>query len=192
MLAGGLSSRLGTNKALVRLGRQTLIGRAVVFLESIASRVSVVGLSKSEHRLDVPTIADQVPNCGPIGGIASALEEARAEWTLILACDMPYLTPEFLRFLRDRAPLAGPEIQAVVPETQLGLEPLCAIYRKSTGPVFKAALTAKKLKLTSLVATLRLDRIPESEWRPFSLDGKLFESINRPEDLEAAREAIER
>ena len=163
-----------------------------MLLKPIASRVSVVGLSGSEHQLDVPTIADQVPNCGPVGGIASALAESRAEWTLILACDMPYVGADFLLFLRDRASSAGPEIQAVVPESSRGLEPLCAIYRKSAAPVFEAALAAKKLKLTSLVAALRLDRILESEWRPFSLNGKLFESINHPEDLVIAREALER
>ena len=104
---------------------------------------------------------------------------------------MPYVTPDFLRFLCDRAASAGPKIQAVVPESSRGLEPLCGVYRAVCAPTFEAALAAQKLKLTSVVATLRLDRITESDWRPFSPEGTLFQSINYPEDYEAARRALE-
>lgn len=183
---------MGTNKALVELGSRTLLARAVELIETVASPVTIIGTNKSEHGLDVPSVPDREPGCGPLGGIVSALASAAKEWALVVACDMPYVTPTFLELLRDRAAVARDETQAIVPQTSRGLEPLCAIYRASAAGALEASLAARKLKLTDAVGALRLDRVVESEWRPFSSDGRLFNSINRPEDLAAARQALGR
>lgn len=183
---------MGTNKALVELGSLTLLARAVELIEPVASPVTIVGMNKSQHVLHVASIRDREPGCGPLGGIVTALAIASKEWALVLACDMPYVTVEFLQLLSRRCASASPETQAVVPETSRGLEPLCAIYRASASKVLEASLAGRKLKLTDVVATLRVDRVVESDWLAFSADGKLFTNINRPEDLAAARQVFER
>ena len=182
---------MGRDKALLEIGGQTLLARAVALLKSAVPRVSIVGAPERYNQIGVPVFPDHLADCGPVSGVASALAEASAEWALMLACDMPHVGRDFLRFLRDRAASAAPEIQAVVPESSRGLEPLCAVYRANCAPIFESALAARKLKLTGVVVTLRLDRITESAWRPFSPEGTLFNSINHVEDYEAARRALE-
>ena len=191
VLAGGRSSRMGRDKALLEIGGQTLLARAVELLQSIAVRVSIIGDRERYRSFGVPTNPDRVPDSGPVGGIVTALAHSKSEWSLVIGCDMPYISAAFLKSLCDRAENAPSGIQGVVPESSRGLEPLCAVYRKSAAPAFESALAERKLKLTTVVASVLLDRVIDKDWRPFALHGDLFQSLNCPEDLTAAKRALE-
>jgi len=130
ILAGGESSRMGRDKALVEIGGKPLLLRAVQLLEPLAASVTIVGEKRRNGEFGAPVLTDRWPGAGPLGAIATALANANNAWALILACDMPLITVEWLSWLCDRATSASADsFDALVPATANGLEPLCALYR---------------------------------------------------------------
>ena len=96
ILAGGESSRMGRDKALLELNGVTLTAQTARLVESVAGRSAIIGDSVRLEGLSLRVIEDDFPGAGPLGGIATALRASEAEWNLIVACDMPYLTREWL------------------------------------------------------------------------------------------------
>jgi molybdopterin-guanine dinucleotide biosynthesis protein A len=157
VLAGGRSTRMGRDKALLPYRGQPLIlhvAAEVSKAAKAAGSVTIVGGPASYRDLGLPYIADQYPDFGPVGGIATALSTSSAEWNVIVACDMPGLRAQFLRTLRN---LTASEFDAVVPQTPDGrVHPLCAIYSLVALPVFEAAIQQQIHKLTDLLPRLRV------------------------------------
>ena len=129
ILAGGASSRMGRDKALLELGGVPLIVRTARLVESVVGAATVVGDSAAFRALGLRTIADDWPGAGPLGGIATALRASSAPWSLVVACDLPYLTKPWLEYAVARA-LAS-QADAVIPMNATGTEPLCALYNRS-------------------------------------------------------------
>src|SRR5260370_41047326 len=132
ILAGGMSSRLGRDKALVELGGRPLMMHIHALLATVVSHVTVVA-ARRYSALPVDVIPDEWPGYGPLGGIVTALrhtglEMPEREWNLILGCDMPFLTRDWLVYLAERT--QGSDAGGLVPPTAQGLvEPLCAASR---------------------------------------------------------------
>jgi molybdopterin-guanine dinucleotide biosynthesis protein A len=107
---------------------------------------------------------------------------------------MPFLTKEWLTFLLGHTAQSETDtplkIDAIVPETNRGLEPLCAIYRASCAPILSAALDRGVRKVTDALADLNMHRIPENEWRQFSPDGNLFGNLNTWQDYLGAQRRL--
>jgi molybdopterin-guanine dinucleotide biosynthesis protein A len=112
ILAGGESSRMGRAKALLEILGEPLVLRAARLLESVVGTATVVGGNGRYQPLGLRSIEDDWPGAGPLGAIATALRASEARWNLILACDLPYLTADWLQYLAGRAALA-----AAAPET---------------------------------------------------------------------------
>ncbi len=119
---------MGRDKALLELGGVPMIVRTARLVESVVGSATVVGDSAAFRSLGLRTIADDWPGAGPLGGIATALRAATAPWSLIVACDLPYLTRPWLEYAVARA-LAS-EADAVIPMNATGTEPLCALYHQ--------------------------------------------------------------
>lgn len=189
VLAGGMSSRMGRDKALLELDGETLIERTVRLAAAVAQPVKVIGPAERFAPYAFEVVEDDWPGAGPLGGIATALRVTAAEWNLILACDLPYLTEDWLAYLTRRA--ASSRADAVVPISDHGSEPLCALYRKSCGAEARAAVAAVHLKVQDFVAALknerRLESVEPAEWKRFDSSGHLFKNMNQPADYEAAR-----
>ena len=130
-------------------------------------------------------IADDFPGAGPLGGIATALRASGAEWNLIVACDLPYLTREWLEFLIERA--LRSDAEAVLPMNERGAEPLCAMYRKRAEGAIRAALDRGTRKVTDGLAEVLVEFIEPAEWKGFDSDGLLFKNMNSPADYEEAK-----
>ena len=141
----------------------------------------VSGMNRSELRV----IDDDFPGAGPLGGIATALRASGAEWNLIVACDLPYLTREWLEFLIARA--LRSDADAVLPMNERGAEPLCAMYRKRAEAAIRAALDRGTRKVTYGLAKVRTEFIEPAEWKGFDSDGLLFKNMNSPADYEEAK-----
>src|SRR5271154_66573 len=139
ILAGGQSARMGRDKAMLEIDGVSMIRRAIDLVRSIGIEAVVVG-SPGEFRrqVDSRSIGDEWPGAGPLGGIATALRDSDKQWNLVVACDMPYLTKEWLDFLLARARVAGAD--AVVPMNVRGAEPLCAGDDKRAEGVIRGAL----------------------------------------------------
>jgi molybdopterin-guanine dinucleotide biosynthesis protein A len=195
LLAGGKSSRMGRNKALLEINGEPLVQRTASLLTPLVRQITLVisaaQSSSPENKhpysdFKLPVIIDRLPNAGPLGGITTALSTAQSAWCLTLACDMPFLTKVWLKFLLNQIAHAETEspqqIQAIIPETTRGLEPLCAIYRSTCAPILTAALEQGVRKVTDAIANLNMKHITENEWRRFSSDGNLFGNLNTWQD----------
>src|ERR1700722_18265791 len=96
VLAGGASRRMGQDKALLPLGSRTMVERIADEVRSAAGNVTIIGPIERYAHLGFPVVPDKVENCGPIGGLYTALSITKADWNLVVACDMPHVTAVFL------------------------------------------------------------------------------------------------
>jgi molybdopterin-guanine dinucleotide biosynthesis protein A len=176
---------MGRDKALLELGGAPLIVRTARLVESVAGPAIVVGDSAAFRSLGLRTLADDWPGEGPLGGIATALRAATAPWSLVVACDLPYLTKPWLEYAVARA-LAS-QADAVIPMNVSGTEPLCAVYHRRAEPGIRRALTGGNKKVKDAIASLRVEIIEPAEWKAFDSEGYLFKNMNSPADYEEAR-----
>jgi molybdopterin-guanine dinucleotide biosynthesis protein A len=184
VLAGGRSSRMGREKALLEIGGVPLIFRTARLVESVTGSATVVGETEGIRALGLRTVADDWPGVGPLGGIATALRVSKARWSLVVACDLPYLTKAWLAYLAARA-LAS-DADAVIAMNESGAEPLCAAYGASAEAAIRSAVSAGNLRVRTMLENLRGEVIEPEEWKRFDSDGYLFKNMNSPEDYEEA------
>jgi molybdopterin-guanine dinucleotide biosynthesis protein A len=175
VLVGGRSSRMGSDKALLRWGSATLVEHVAGAARAAAGSVTLVGAPERYAHLGYPTLADAEANRGPLGGIVTALAATSADWNLILACDMPNVSAELLNCLFTAAETGCAEVDCVAPAHEAGTEPLCAVYHRRALPALRAALEANRLKMQAVVRSLRT-RL----WR--AGDPSLFRNVNTPEE----------
>lgn len=200
--AGGGSTRFGTDKALVKLAGRTMLERTGELLAKVCEQVLVIAPPGKYTDLCRPVIADRWPGQGPLGGILTALLHANefgsshesqatadASCSLITGCDMPFLTPEFLRFLGERA--LRSQAQVAVPRSAGGLEPLCACWRSDSLPAVQAAFDAGVRKVGDALKHLSMEVLDESVWKRFDTRNRLFWNMNTPTDYEEARRLLE-
>src|SRR5580693_7685720 len=102
ILAGGKSTRMGTDKAFVTLNGRTLLARLLEVVRSVTTDVCIVG-DTAKFSAFAPVVEDVFPGCGPLGGIHAALRASAAELNLILAVDVPFVPAALLRYLMERA-----------------------------------------------------------------------------------------
>lgn len=188
VLAGGQSSRMGRDKALLELSGLPLVVRAARLVESAVGSAIVIGHPETFRSLQLHAIADDWPGAGPLGGIATALRASEAPWNLIAACDLPYLTKAWLEFLLEQA-VASPA-DAVVPMNERGAEPLCAMYHKRCESAVWLALDRGTRKVTDCLAGVHVEHLEPAAWKGFDSEGLLFKNINSPEDYEEAKGRI--
>lgn len=129
VLAGGESRRFRQDKTLLSWDGEPLIVRTVRIAQSVASEVKIVArdIQKFEF-VGVSILLDIVERIGPLGGILTALEDCPDDRCLILACDMPYLTSDWLKELTE----IREDTPVIFSQSEKGIEPLCAIYSKRT------------------------------------------------------------
>jgi len=202
--AGGGSTRFGTDKALVRLGGKTMLQRTGELLASVCDDVTVIAPSGKYADARWPVLSDRWPGEGPLGGIVTALNSLKqapapedsvapahdtCPFAIILGCDMPFLTTEFLSFLKTRA--VASEALVVVPESGRRLEPLCACWCAQSAGAIQAAFDAGGRKVSEAMKRVPLEVLDEATWKRFDTDGRLFWNMNTLADYEEARWVFE-
>ncbi len=193
ILAGGKSSRMGRDKAKLEIGGVPLLTRAAQMLSPLAANVMVVGEERRAAEFGLPVLTDYWPGAGPLGAIATALMSASCPWAFVLACDMPFVTSEWIEWLFERIASAPTDsFDGLVPATEHGIEPLCAVYRKACHKTLANVLDGGVRKVTNGLAVLKIQSVPEAEWRPFSPDGSLFRNLNTWQDYLDARASLEK
>lgn len=185
ILAGGRSSRLGRDKALLCFEGKPLILRLVRLLEGLCPEVLVITGEERRYMdlLDVPVVADLVKGVGPLGGLYTALAVSSHDHNLVLACDMPLLKPHLLTLLFARIELA-PWAEAIVPEVRGELEPFPGVYRRNSLRKLARLLKAGRFRVQGLLELLACATIPEEEIRAIDPGLRSFTNLNRPEELE--------
>ena len=174
VLAGGQSSRMGQDKALLPWKGSTLIESVAREVLDAAGNVTLIGSPDRYGSLGFPVVCDRIEGCGPLGGLHAALSSTDAEWNVLVACDMPAVTHELLEELLAAAEASG--CDALVPETPGGLEPLCAVYHVRLLSAVESAIHSKLLKMQDFVSTIQARRWPVSDATP-------FRNLNTPEQL---------
>jgi molybdopterin-guanine dinucleotide biosynthesis protein A len=178
-----------TDKALLVVDGRTMLDRTASLLAPLTGPPTVIGPPERYAASRWRVVADLTSGLGPLGGIATALRDSSVPWNLILGCDLPFLTEEWLAYLLDRALASAGD--AVVPRSRRGAEPLCAAYRKSAEPRIANALARGVRKVTDALAELNVEAILPDEWKRFDSHGRLFDNMNTPADFEAARIVFE-
>jgi molybdenum cofactor guanylyltransferase len=194
VLAGGGSTRFGTDKALVEVGGKPMLLRMCELLRTVVSEVIVIADPEKYSSLGLRCTADRWPGAGPLGGIITALEYAGTrnkspQWNLIVSCDMPFLTREWLAHLAERAMKSSSQV--TVPESAHGPEPLCACYRTDAAPALRAAFERGVRKITVALKQVTTEVLDEADWKRFDSAGRLFWNMNAPADYQEARRILE-
>lgn len=194
VLAGGGSTRFGQDKALVEVGGTPMLGRMIELLRRVTKEVKIVATAKKYATFGVTMVEDRWPGEGPLGGIITALEDpgkttARPEWNLILSCDMPFLTSDWLAFLVERA--VRSKAQVVFPHSASGPEPMCACWQADAAAKLRSGFESGVRKVTQGIALLRAEVLDEADWKRFDDEGRLFWNMNTASDYEEARRILE-
>lgn len=184
VLAGGRSTRMGQDKAALTLNGRTLLEHALAILHGVCGDVAILGKRELYGGL-APVYEDIFPGCGPLGGIHAALTNSQTEYNLVIAVDTPFLQPEFLSYVAERAVESGAVV--TTPEIAGYTQPLCAVYARKFLPIAEQALKSGDYKITPLFPKGQTLVIQEPELRRFAFGAEMFENLNTPEDMERAR-----
>jgi molybdenum cofactor guanylyltransferase len=171
VLAGGFSSRMGRDKALLAYRETTLVEYVARAVQEAIGSVALIGDPDRYRDLGLAVYRDKVPGCGPLGGIFTALSVSPADWNLVVACDMPGISARVLRVLLDPEAQPGRDcVMAVGPGGEP--EPLCALYHRRCLPVLDRAIRQKRFKMRDLV--------PELEAELRLVDALALANVNTP------------
>jgi molybdopterin-guanine dinucleotide biosynthesis protein A len=184
VLAGGKSSRMGANKALLALNGSTLVERTKAIVEQVCERVFILG-SHELYGAFGDCYEDVYPNCGPLGGIHVALLNSQTPYSLIIAVDTPFISAEFLGYIIERALNSSSMVTA--PRIGGMVQPLCAVFSRNFLPVAEAALKSGKYKVEATFPKEQTLVLTEADLGQFEMAAEMFENLNTPEDFERAR-----
>jgi molybdenum cofactor guanylyltransferase len=186
ILAGGKSSRMGTEKGLLSVHGKTLIDHAIAQARSICDDVLIVG-PKETFSAYGRIVKDVHVDCGPLGGIHAALGRTQTALNFVVAVDTPFITKEFLDFLAAEARRVRSLV--TVPRTKEGLQPLCAIYRSDFMPVADQALKERRFKLDALFfpATTHVIDLEHEDMKARGFSANMFDNLNTREDYERVK-----
>lgn len=170
------------NKAFLELGGKPLVERSLAVLQTVFSEVLI---SSNQPELyagyEVPVILDEVLGRGPLEGLYQGLKAATYDEVFFVACDMPFLNVELIRFMSTWVPA----YDIVVPQFQSGLHPLHAFYHRRCLPLIKNNLEANRLKIIDFYPACSARYVGETELQAFHDLNRVFCNVNTPEDWSA-------
>lgn len=195
ILAGGRSSRMGTDKAMLRLhpAGPTFLELAVRAAAAMSDDVFVIASDRPEYSpFGAPVRADRFPDAGALGGIATALVEARYDVAMVVSCDHPFLNPALL----SRLALIEPSTDVLIPRLRgmsrqggaFVLQTLHAAYRRRCLPFIETALKAGNRQIVGFFNDVTVSHLDEEELRAIDPDLRSLTSVNTPESLESVRQ----
>jgi molybdenum cofactor guanylyltransferase len=190
ILAGGKSTRLGRNKVVEKIGNQSLLERVVSSLSSFKSDIFIVSAKDSSlpQLTDYPMVKiveDIYPGKGSLGGIYSGLVSSRSFYNLVVACDMPFLNLDLLRYMLD---IAGGNDVVVPRISQDIFEPLHAIYTKNCIAPLELLIRKDRFKILELYPMVKVRYVKVDEIDRFDPEHLSFFNVNTEADLRAGRE----
>jgi molybdopterin-guanine dinucleotide biosynthesis protein A len=190
ILVGGRSSRMGTDKARLQFDGQTSVERIAAELCSVTSRISLVGRGPAAFGPDVRIIPDTHQQWGALGGIHAALGACAADWALIVACDLPFVTRDLCSRLLTLGQPESPD--AVVPIQPDGRpQPLCALYRRESCLLEAEELIAGgEHTPRALLANVKTRWVRPEELNDLPGAENFFFNVNTPADYEQAQQML--
>ncbi len=197
VLAGGQSRRMGEDKALLPLvpGRAPLLAIVLERLGGVADDLFVVATDRPGYAaFGAPLYADEYPEAGTLGGIATALRRARHDHCVVLACDMPFINPRFLAWMAAQPRSYDALVPRVPGESRQGTgtiwQTLHAIYGKGCVAAIERRLAVGERKVIGFFDEVRVTPIDVAQIARFDPDLRSFFNANTPEALAEARRMI--
>ncbi len=187
VLAGGKSTRMGQDKAALSLNGHTLLEHALAALRCVCRDVAILGKYELYGTL-APVYEDIFPGCGPLGGIHAALSNSQTQYNIVIAVDTPFIMPEFLSYLVERAIASGAVV--TTPEIDDYTQPLCTVYSLDFLPIAEQALISGCYKIVPLFPRDKTLVVREAELLRFAFGAEMFENLNTPEDMARARRRV--
>lgn len=186
VLAGGKSSRMGKDKGLMLLGQKKMVEYVAGQVRPCVDEVTLIAHDPSYRQLGYRVIGDRKKGLGPLGGIYTALADARTRLTFIVGCDMPFISTEAVKYVISCAS----DAEITIPVTGGRMQPLFGVYAKSCLEGIRENIRKKKLKMMSLITQFDYKLVPMEE---SGLEvQRLFNNINTPEEFELALKETKR
>jgi molybdenum cofactor guanylyltransferase len=183
VLAGGKSTRMGKDKAFLEFKGRILLARALELAAGAGQEVRIVGDPRKFAAFG-RVVEDIYRERGPLAGIHAALKSSATELNLMLAVDLPFVQPDFLKYLISVA--RETKALVTVPRAGDGLQPLCAVYRREFAKVAEQSLAQGKNKIDALFAQVETRIVGPEEFSHAGFSGQMFRNLNTPEEFEKA------
>jgi molybdenum cofactor guanylyltransferase len=200
VLAGGRSTRMGQDKALLQLAGRSLVDLALDKLRAIGVTAPRIAAARSDLSSHAPVVPDLHPGCGPLSGIEAALDATTRPLNLFLPVDMPLIPARFLDWMVQRAEITGAWV--TVPRINGSPQPLCAVYHRDLLRPITASLLAGDYKVMPVVSAAAgdsqaIDVFDTERLASTSLPGfsplplyRWFHNCNLPEDMAGLGNAL--
>lgn len=181
LLAGGKSSRMGTDKGLIKIdGKITIVERIIGQLRNLFDEIIIVSNNPAPYRkFEAKVVEDLIKGKGPLGGIFSGLSFSTSDHSFVVGCDMPFLHPPLIEYIIGKPQ----EYDVVIPERNGRFESLFARYSKSVLPTLFTHLIKEELRIQDILKKLHLLKISLEEVERFDPGHRSFFNINTKEDL---------
>jgi molybdenum cofactor guanylyltransferase len=184
ILAGGNSSRMGTDKSFAMLGGKPVFEHVLAQVRDLQlPTILVTNTPEKYAAYNVPMVQDILPDQGALGGLYTAIHTSKSEFTLCVACDMPFLNVALLQHLIE---LCRPDWDVIVPHIGERPEAMHAIYNKSCLAAIRQQLDQGKLRASGFFDQVKVRYVDEANIRQFDPDLRSFMNVNTPDDLAAA------
>jgi FdhD protein len=185
ILAGGSSSRMGSNKALLPFQGGLFIEAIYRHTERLFNEVLLVTNAPEQYPfLPCRKVADRFKGMGPLAGIHAGLMEASNPRVLAVACDMPYISEKIIRFLVE----LDWKADVIIPRSKDGLEPLHALYGKRCLPAMEYMLASGQKRIISFFDRVTVREVGQEKIPGFEPHFSAFWNVNTPEDYYRLRE----
>ena len=187
ILAGGSSKRYGQDKAFLKIGNTRLIDSILQEMHTVFKRVILITNEKVKYEyLEIPMFEDLVKGFGPLGGIYTGLMSIPDQAGFFVACDMPHINRQLVRYMVD---IKGNH-RAVVPAVADKIEPLHAIYFQSCLKPIKHLIDTKRCQVRLFFDSIPVRYVKEDEIRRFCCPSKAFLNINTPDEFAKIKSLI--
>lgn len=183
--AGGKSSRMGRDKGLLPFGEGTMLSYILDQIAGLGTEQIIISNQPEDYeQFGLPVYPDVIPEIGALGGVYSALHYSKNPYSLLLACDMPFVNLPLIEAML----AAAPNYDVVIPRLQLEgfAEPFRAVYAKACFPHIKKVIDQGKRRVISFFPAVSIRYIERAEILRVDPDELSFFNVNTPEDLEEA------
>jgi molybdopterin-guanine dinucleotide biosynthesis protein A len=186
ILAGGHSSRMGRNKAFIKINRRPIIERIIERVQPLADDILIVTNKPTQYtHLGLHTYTDVIPNKGPLGGLFTAIHWSPGDYTLVVSCDQPFLNTTLLQSLIDLR--NGYDV--VVPLSRDNYpQSMHAVYGRTCLDAIRRSLEANRLKIISFFSEVNVREVSDMEIDRYDPERLSFYNVNTPDDLAQAEQ----
>lgn len=177
ILAGGKSSRMGTDKGLMLINGKPMLQHIIVAVAAISNNIIIVSNKSAYQQFGCPVVKDEVKNAGPLAGIFSGLKFANTAKNIVLSCDVPFVNEQLVSFLIENSK----NFDVTIAQKDEQLHPLIGVYSKKCLPIFEKELMQQQFKVRLALQKVKLNIVNVNQF-----EAAHFININTPTDLKTA------